>query len=71
MVFLSPSWRIRGYHIKIRTRPLPFKSFPIHDSRITLLLDAIYIYSNVYTYVTVTSECAMSDEFILFQLEEG
>jgi hypothetical protein len=35
VVFLSPSRRMLGLCLKIRPRPLPFTSFPIHNSLIT------------------------------------
>jgi hypothetical protein len=42
VVFPSPSRRIPGYCLKIRPRPLPYKSFAAHHSLITLLFDASY-----------------------------
>jgi hypothetical protein len=39
--FLSPSRRMLGKHLKIRPRPFPSRSFPIHHSLITLLFDVI------------------------------
>jgi hypothetical protein len=35
--------RMSGSYLKIRTRPLPSKSFPIYQSLITLLFDTIYL----------------------------
>jgi hypothetical protein len=40
VVFLSPSMQMLRYYVKIRPRPLPSKSFPIHHpliQRCTLL----------------------------------
>jgi hypothetical protein len=41
VVFLSPFRRIMGWYLKIRSWPLPFKSFTVHNSLTTLSFDAI------------------------------
>jgi hypothetical protein len=42
VVFLRYSWRMPEKYLKIRSRPLHSKSFPIHHSRITLSFDNIW-----------------------------
>jgi membrane-associated phospholipid phosphatase len=40
--FLSPSRRMSGYYLKIRPRPLSFKSFPLHHLLIALSFAVAY-----------------------------
>jgi hypothetical protein len=42
VVFLSPSTWIAGYYLKIRPRPLPTKSFPIHCHSLIILSSTLY-----------------------------
>jgi hypothetical protein len=42
VAFLSPSSRMQGQYLKIRTRPLPTKSFPIHHHSFIILSSTLY-----------------------------
>jgi hypothetical protein len=42
IVFLSISKIMPGEYLKIKSRPLPSKSFPVHHSCVTLSFDTVY-----------------------------